>query len=37
MGAALFDHRAAPAHLFGALFALHAGPAALAVGVEEHR
>ncbi len=35
--AALSDYRAAPAHLFCSQFALLAGSAAFAVGVEKHR
>jgi hypothetical protein len=34
---ALSQHWAAAAHLLGAAFTLEPGPAALAVGVEEHR
>lgn len=35
--AALLNYRALPAHFLRALLALHAGPATLTVGVEEHR
>jgi hypothetical protein len=37
VGTALRDHGATPAHLLGAHLALRAGPATLAVGMEEHR
>src|SRR5882762_386657 len=37
VGAALRDDRATPAHLLGAHLTLCAGPAALSVGMEEHR
>ena len=37
VGAALGDHRAAPAHLLGAHLTLRAGPATFPVGMEEHR